>query len=167
MFNITTGNVRLLLIPSYVHELHIITVVKRILEQNDSAYKVVQWIFLKWVTIFQLCLNIALSLNQSIKFGVTVWERKRAKLVIMPELTIYDQSAHYHQSEMCANAHMSHDLFYAIMRLLGLCLGWKGLWIRCVTRGRKGGKGRGGGGGGGGEGLLRDIRWRHLTIAGT
>ena len=90
---------------------------------------------------------------------------------------------------------------------LGLCLGWKGLCIRCVTRGKggegegrggdgtgregRGGEGRGGEGRGGegrgvhlvvlavgegrgGEGrgffltfLLRDIRLRHLTIAGT
>ena len=29
-------------------------------------------------------------------------------------------------------------------RTLGLCVGWNGQWIRCVTRGREGGEGRGG-----------------------
>ena len=35
---------------------------------------------------------------------------------------------------------------------LGLCLGWKGQYICCVIRGRKGGEGRGEEGGEGGEG---------------
>ena len=41
----------------------------------------------------------------------------------------------------------------AFLRKLGLCLGWKGQRICCVTRGREGGReGEGGGEGRGGEG---------------
>ena len=59
--------------------------------------------------------------------------------------------------------------------LLGLCLGWKGLCIRCVTRGREGREGRGGEGRGrggeesggegrGGEGSLRPIYFRKHEL---
>ena len=36
-----------------------------------------------------------------------------------------------------------------LINQLGLCLGWKGQWIRCVTRGREGGGGEGREGGNG------------------